>query len=271
MGEQREMAELLQGKRVVVLAGAGCSTESGIPDYRGEGTARRARSPMQFQEFKTSPKARARYWSRSLIGWPKVASASPNPGHIALATLEKNGAIIGTITQNVDGLHQRAGSQSVVELHGRLSEVVCMGCQSAAPRQWVQDKMLEGNPDFQQGAFQVAPDGDADIDDIEGFQYPSCQGCKGALKPNVVFFGECVPRSVVETARNMVNDADALLVVGTSLAVYSGFRFVRQAAERKIPIATINLLPSRGDEFSSVIWREKTGVALPRLTNSLVG
>lgn len=262
----RGLVDLLRGRRVVALAGAGMSTESGIPDYRGPETARRARNPMQARQFFADPGARARYWARSVIGWPRIAQAAPNPAHRALAALEQAGVLGGVITQNVDGLHQAAGSRRVVELHGALARVRCLGCGAGELRASLQERLLAHNPGWDAHAAPLAPDGDADLEAaLSAFRVPGCLACDGVLKPDVVFFGENVPQPVVDAAWAIFDEADALLVVGSSLTVFSGFRFVRRAAERGVPVAIVNLGPTRGDELAALRIDARLGDVLPRL------
>ncbi|MCB9796850.1 MAG: NAD-dependent deacetylase, partial [Alphaproteobacteria bacterium] len=188
------LAQLLRGRRVLALTGAGCSTESGIPDYRGPETARRARNPIRFQDFVKSPEGRQRYWARSFVGWPRIAEARPNAGHRALAALEQRGLLSGLITQNVDRLHQAAGSRAVIELHGALAEVICLGCGRLSKRADLQARLAALNPGFGRRDAEAAPDGDADLIEVTDFQVAGCGQCGGDLKPHVVFFGENVPR-----------------------------------------------------------------------------
>jgi NAD-dependent SIR2 family protein deacetylase len=265
------LADLLRGRRAVALAGAGMSTESGIPDYRGPETARRARNPMQARQFSADPQARARYWARSMLGWPRIAAAHPNDAHKALATLEQHQKLTGVITQNVDGLHQAAGSQRVVELHGALARVRCLDCGAHEPRKSLQERLHAENPDWHAHSAPLAPDGDADLETaLSTFRVPTCLACtSGVLKPDVVFFGENVPRPVVDAAWSLFDEADALLVVGSSLTVYSGFRFVRRAAERGIPVAIVNIGPTRGDEHAALRIDARLGDLLPRLARAL--
>ncbi|UQA55260.1 NAD-dependent protein deacetylase [Polyangium aurulentum] len=266
----RALADLLRGRRAVALAGAGMSTESGIPDYRGPETARRARNPMQARQFLAEPTARARYWARSMLGWPRIDAARPNDAHRALAALERSSALTGVITQNVDGLHQAAGSLRVVELHGALARVRCLDCGAHEPRKALQERLLAENPGWDAQAAPLAPDGDADLEAaLCTFRVPPCLACGGVLKPDVVFFGENVPRHVVDAAWSLFDEADALLVVGSSLTVYSGFRFVRRAAERGIPVAIVNIGPTRGDEHAAVRVDARLGDLLPRLATAL--
>ncbi len=265
------LVNLCAGKKIVVLAGAGLSTESGIPDYRGPETARRARNPMQGRQFVTDYRARARYWARSMNGWPRIAAARPNLGHSALATLERNGQLVGVITQNVDGLHQAAGSQRVVELHGALARVRCLECGQLDSRANVQERLLLSNPDWAGQTAPIAPDGDADLDGalFDEFCVPVCHGCGGVLKPDVVFFGENVSPQVKDNAFALFDEGEVLLVVGSSLTVYSGFRFVRRANERAVPVAIVNLGPTRGDELATLRLDARLGDVLPRFCAAL--
>ena len=267
-----DLADLLTGRRTLVLSGAGVSTESGIPDYRGPASSGRPRNPMRFQQFVGSEDARRRYWSRSLVGWPVVQRAAPNEGHRALAALEQRGVIGGVLTQNVDGLHQAAGSRAVLELHGSLAAVRCLACRRVESRRSLQERMLDLNPSYRTRTVDVAPDGDADVsaDAILGFVVPACTACGGVLKPDVVFFGENVPARRVELAWRMYDGADALVVVGSSLAVFSGFRFVKRAAEEGKPIAIVNDGPTRGDALASLRVAGRLGAVLPELQRSLL-
>jgi len=265
-----KLAELVSGRKVVALTGAGCSTESGIPDYRGEGTRRRARAPVEYREFLRNPEARARYWARSALGWRQFASAPPNPAHQALARLESAERLAGIITQNVDRLHQAAGSRVVIELHGALSQVRCLDCDLVEARQDLQARLLEHNPGFGARVAAPRPDGDAEPEVApDSFEVPGCVRCGGVLKPDVVFFGESVPKSVVADAYSLLDEAEVLLVVGSSLAVFSGYRFVRAAAERRMPIALVNRGESRGDAHAQLKLDALAGVALPALVEIL--
>jgi len=267
------LVEFLQGRRAVVLTGAGCSTESGIPDYRGAGRARRPGTPMLFQEFMGEPQARARYWSRSAVGWPRFSRAGPNAAHHALARMEEAGAIRGVITQNVDGLHQAAGSRRVLDLHGSLARVRCMGCGSTEARNAVQERLRALNPDLGslESEARSAPDGDAQLPAgaWEAFRVPSCRRCHGVLKPDVVFFGENVPRDRLQRAWALYEEGDRLLVVGSSLAVFSGRRFVMRATREGIPVAILNLGPTRGDEWADLKVEGRVGEVLPQVAHRL--
>ena len=250
--------------RIAVLTGAGCSTDSGIPDYRDlEGQWKRS-PPMTFQVFAGSELSRRRYWARSMVGWPVISGAHPNRTHRALAALEARGKATVLITQNVDGLHQRAGSRDVIDLHGRLDRVVCLACKTLSDRAEFQHRLIELNPAWLGYAAHRAPDGDADLDglDFSGFRLPACANCGGALKPDVVYYGESVPRERIDAAMAALHRSDALLVVGSSLMVYSGFRFARTARELGLPIASINLGRSRADEFIDLKVRQRSSQAL---------
>ncbi len=244
------MAEFLGG-RVVVLTGAGLSTDSGIPDYRGPGAP--VRMPMTFQEFTATPDSQRRYWARAHLGWSRIGSAEPNEGHLALARLEAAGRVSFLITQNVDGLHERAGHQRMVALHGRISEVVCLDCGGRTHRTTVQHLLSAANPGWLQQHAHVGarPDGDVDLDETAGFVVPTCEGCGGRLKPDVVFFGENVPRQRVERSYAALDEADALLVAGSSLTVMSGLRFVRYAAKAGLPVVIVNRGVTRGDPLAT--------------------
>lgn len=240
-------------RRLVVLTGAGCSTDSGIPDYRDDAGEWKRSPPMTWQVFTGSEAARCRYWARSFVGWPRIAQARPNPAHAALERLEARGGSRLLITQNVDGLHQKAGSRSVLDLHGRLDRVVCLACTRREPRASFQDRMQAANPGWspRRSEAATAPDGDADLEDLDlaRFRVPDCLGCGGMLKPDVVFFGESVPRDRVEAAMQALAEADGLLVVGSSLMVFSGYRFAREAAARGLPIVAVNRGRSRADHL----------------------
>jgi NAD-dependent SIR2 family protein deacetylase len=243
--------DCLFGGRLVVLSGAGLSTDSGIPDYRGPGS--RARRPMTYQEFLSGPVARQRYWARSHLGWSRMRRAEPNGGHRALARLDPD----LLITQNVDGLHEAAGSRRLVALHGRISEVVCLSCESTTSRTRLEERMAVDNPGFAEAhaAVGTRPDGDVDLDETAGFVVPDCDGCGGVLKPDVVFFGENVPAARVQRCYEAVDALgrdDALLVVGSSLTVMSGLRFVRRAARSGVPVVIVNRGTTRGDELAGV-------------------
>lgn len=240
--------------RLVVLTGAGISTASGIPDYRDEQGAWKRPQPVEFAPFMTQPAVRQRYWARSTVGWQYFGRAQPNEAHHALARLEQRGAVSLLITQNVDGLHAAAGSRNVIDLHGRLDTVRCMACEKRLPRIDLQQRLLALNPSWQHLTARVAPDGDVDLEgrDYSRFVVPGCEHCDGILKPDVVFFGEPVPRDRVDAAFAAVREADALLVIGTSLMVYSGYRFAEAAAAAGKPIAAINLGRTRADHLHAL-------------------
>ena len=264
------LGDLLRDKRVAVLTGAGCSTESGIPDYRGPGTRARARNPMTWADFAASAATRRRYWARAMIGWERFSGAKPNDAHVALATLEARGVVTGVITQNVDRLHHAAGSSRIVELHGALAETRCTACGEREGRTTVQARLFAENPSFAAHG-RMLPDGDAEVPDesIASFVPPSCLTCGGTLRPNVVLFGESVSRDVVDSAFDILDRSDVLLVVGSSLAVYSGYRFVRRAREKSIPIAIINIGPCRGEEIAAVRLSTRAGPTLKALVERL--
>lgn len=236
-------------RRVAVLTGAGCSTASGIPDYRDENGDWKSARPVMFQAFMADLHTRQRYWARSLIGWRRFGKARPNEAHLALAQLERAGGIEMLVTQNVDGLHEAAGSRQVIDLHGRLDKVRCMSCERRSAREEMQERLLALNEPWRHVDAADAPDGDARLEgfDFSQFQVPACEQCGGVLKPDVVFFGESVPRERVEAALQAVERADALLVVGSSLMVYSGYRFAQAASQAGKPIAAVNLGRTRAD------------------------
>ena len=238
---------------VVVLTGAGASTESGIPDYRSPG--RPPHAPLQHREFVTSERARARYWARSAIGWPTLAGAAPNPTHTGIAELEACGRVGALITQNVDGLHLAAGSRRVCELHGSIHRVMCLACGARVPRADVQARLVALNPALGAHAAAPMPDGDAALapELSADLRVPTCDDCGGVLKPDVVLFGDNVQRDTVGRCYDWVETAQLLLVVGSSLAVFSGYRFALRAAERGIPIAIVNLGETRADSIAT--WR----------------
>ena len=250
-----ELVNLLAGQRLVVLTGAGMSTDSGIPDYRGPDSP--PSNPMTIRQFTSDPTYRQRYWARNHVGWRHMHDTLPNAGHRALAGLERAGVVSSVITQNVDMLHTKAGSENVVDLHGTYASVVCLACGFTMTRAELADELEALNPGFleraeQVGGIAVAPDADAMIEDTASFRYVDCPRCGGMLKPDIVYFGESVPKERVAHAYSLVDDADALLVAGSSLTVFSGLRFVRHAAAAGKPIAIINRGPTRGDEFAAV-------------------
>ena len=238
-------------RRLFILAGAGCSVGSGIPDYRDADGAWKRQPPVTYQAFMALEATRQRYWARSLLGWRRIRRARPNDAHRALARLEAMGKSELLLTQNVDRLHQAAGSATVIDLHGRLDRVRCMDCGRLTPREEQQEALSRLNPEWLACEAADAPDGDADLDgvDFSGFVVPSCRRCGGVLKPDVVFFGENVPRPCVEAAARALERADAMLVVGSSLMVYSGFRFVEMATRAGKPVAAVNLGRTRADNL----------------------
>ncbi|GLQ89937.1 NAD-dependent protein deacetylase [Dyella flagellata] len=251
-------------RRLFVLTGAGCSTDSGIPDYRDADGGWKRAQPVTYQAFMGEALTRQRYWARSLIGWQRFGKASPNATHLALARLEQSGKVQLLLTQNVDGLHQQAGNSQVVDLHGRLDSVRCMGCEHRSPRHVLQNALLELNPAWARLDAVDAPDGDADLDghDFSTFDVPACSRCGGILKPDVVFFGENVPRDRVATAMQALEAADAMLVVGSSLMVFSGYRFAHSAAKAGKPIAAVNLGRTRADPLLSLKVEQSCAEAL---------
>lgn len=269
--EMARAIEVLRGHKFVALTGAGCSTESGIPDYRGPKTAERARNPIQYRAFISDAEARRRYWARAVVGWTRFASAQPNEGHRALARLESRGVLSGLITQNVDRLHHLAGSRTVVELHGALHEVQCLECRMIELRDEVQHRLARLNPGFAEQAVELAPDGDAELplELVERFVPVDCLRCRGPLKPRVVFFGESVPGRVVEAAYGLLEGSDALLVAGSSLAVFSGYRFVRAAHKVGKPVVIVNIGSTRGDGEATVKVEGLLGELLPVLEAAL--
>ena len=254
----------IAGKKLLVLTGAGLSTDSGIPDYRGQG--RVAKHPMTYDTFMGSFEAQQRYWARSYVGWSRIASATPNPGHYALTKAEEQGKIAALVTQNVDGLHQAAGSKAVIDLHGRLDQVVCMGCRNSISRLEMDHLLREHNPSLAKDEqIEFTPDGDAEVEGTENFVVPSCNTCDGVYKPDVVFFGESVPVPRVELALAKLAESDVLLVAGTSLTVNSGFRFAKQALKSQKPIVIVNIGPTRADALANVKIEANTSLALERL------
>ncbi|MDR3658533.1 MAG: NAD-dependent deacetylase [Mycobacterium sp.] len=253
--EAPELVALLAGRRVAVLTGAGVSTDSGIPDYRGPDSP--PSSPMTIRQFTVDPVFRQRYWARNHVGWRHMDDTLPNAGHRALAALERAGVVTGIVTQNVDLLHTRAGSRNVVNLHGTYAQVICLGCGHTMTRAALADQLEALNPGFIEraeaaGGLAVAPDADAVIADTASFRYLDCPRCGGMLKPNIVYFGEIVPKEVVAEAYSLVDQSDALLVAGSSLTVFSGYRFVRHAAASGIPIGIVNRGRTRGDDLATV-------------------
>jgi len=264
------LALLARSRRLLVLTGAGCSTESGIPDYRDADGAWKRQQPVQYMDFVRSEGVRRRYWARSFAGWDRFWRAEPNATHRALARLEEASIVHWLITQNVDGLHQRAGSRRVTDLHGRLDAVQCLACRARQPREAFQAALERLNPGWHHAAG-VAPDGDADLEgvDFAAFAIPACAACGGILKPAVVFFGESVPPDRVASSLARLDEADALLVVGSSLMVRSGYRFATAAADRGIPVAAVNLGRTRADDLLAVKVAGRCGEVLSQVTAAL--
>ena len=253
--EAPELVALLQDRRTAVLTGAGMSTDSGIPDYRGPDSP--PSNPMTIRQFTSDAAFRQRYWARNHLGWRHMDQTMPNAGHRALAALQRAGIVNGVITQNVDLLHTKAGSPGVIDLHGSYARVVCLDCGHTMTRTALADLLEQANPGFAAraatlGGIAVAPDADAIVSDTASFRIVDCPHCGGMLKPDIVYFGESVPKARVDQAYSLVDAADALLVAGSSLTVYSGFRFVRHAAAKGMPIAIVNLGPTRGDDLADV-------------------
>jgi NAD-dependent SIR2 family protein deacetylase len=265
------LVDLVASGGVLVLSGAGLSTESGIPDYRGPtGLARKA-SPMTYQTFTGSAGARRRYWARSYLGWRHIAAAVPNQGHRAVAELSRRGLLTGIITQNVDGLHQAAGASGVTELHGSLHRVLCLSCGQRTSRTELDRRLAAANPDWDAEAALINPDGDAVLaaEATESFQVADCSGCQGVLKPDVVFFGENVPRPRTEACYALVEQASALIVLGSSLTVMSGFRYVRHAATLDRPVVIVNQGTTRGDPYATATIDAPLGPTLSELAGHL--
>jgi NAD-dependent SIR2 family protein deacetylase len=265
---------LHQHRRVLVLTGAGLSTASGIPDYRDKDCVRRGRAPIQGPDFRKSEAVRRRYWARSMAGWPTLAQAAPNVAHQALAGLEQAGRIASIITQNVDGLHQRAGSSELIELHGNIHYVICLDCGSRHERGAIQQWLRAANPALAAAAHahgeivpETRPDGDAEVEleALQEFHVPVCADCGGTLQPDVIFFGDNIPAQRTAQALQWAEQADALLVVGSSLMVFSGYRFCKLAAQANKPIAAINLGKTRADELIGLKIEASAGDVLPLL------
>jgi NAD-dependent SIR2 family protein deacetylase len=267
-----ELAALVRPGGVVVLSGAGLSTESGIPDYRGPTGLARARAPMTYQAFVADPAARQRYWARSHLGWRQIAQATPNAGHRAVAGLERLGLADGVVTQNVDGLHQRAGARAVLELHGNLATVRCLDCGTRSTRQELDGRLDAANPGWRAGVVAVLrPDGDAEPggDAVDRFRTVDCRACGGMLKPDVVFFGENVPAERVDESYRLVAAARLLLVLGSSLTVMSGHRFVLRASKLGVPVAIVNQGATRGDVHAVLTVDQPLGLVLPGMMDRL--
>ena len=269
-----ELLALLRGRRIAGLTGAGISTDSGIPDYRGPDSP--PANPMTIRQFVTSREYRQRYWARNHLGWRHMAATEPNAGHRALAELEHAGIVSGVITQNVDLLHTKAGSRCVINLHGTHAQVVCLDCGHTMSRAALAEMLEAANPGFTEhaekvGGMAVAPDADAVVADTASFTFIDCPACDGMLKPNIVYFGESVAKEVVDQAYSLVESCDVLLVAGSSLTVFSGYRFVRHAAARSIPIAIINRGPTRGDDLATIKLEAGCSPILALLADELAG
>ena len=254
-------------QRLLVITGAGISTDSGIPDYRDRDGAWKRPQPMTFQAFTGSEAARRRYWARSLVGWQRFGQARPNAAHHALAALQRQGRVQVLVTQNVDGLHQQAGSTGVIDLHGRLDTVICLGCGQRSARADFQQQLTAANPAWVDLPAGIAPDGDADLDEVDfsSFLVPACPQCGGMLKPDVVFFGESVPRQRVDAVQGHLSQSDGVLVVGSSLMVWSGFRFVKAAAASGLPIAILNRGATRADALATLKCEDDIAAVLALL------
>ncbi|XP_069475846.1 NAD-dependent protein lipoamidase sirtuin-4, mitochondrial [Ambystoma mexicanum] len=259
---------IANSRKLFVMTGAGISTESGIPDYRSEGVglyARTARRPIQHTEFVRSASARQRYWARNFVGWPQFSSHQPNEAHLALSNWERQKRLHWLVTQNVDSLHSKAGTQRLTELHGTTHRVLCLGCGACSPRSELQDRFMSMNPTWAAEARGVAPDGDVFLEDeqVQSFRVPSCAECGGTLKPDVTFFGDNVNRDKVLFVHERLEECDAVLVVGSSLQVYSGYRFIVAAHEQKLPTAILNIGPTRADHLASIKANSRCGSVLP--------
>ncbi|MCP3803054.1 NAD-dependent protein deacetylase [Allokutzneria sp. A3M-2-11 16] len=266
-----DVAEVVAAGGVLVLSGAGLSTESGIPDYRGDTGSLNRHTPMTYQEFVDSVDGRQRYWARSHLGWRTIARARPNSGHLAVAELQARGHLGAVLTQNVDGLHQAAGATGVVELHGSLDRVICLGCKRISPREDLDRRLRAANPGFTAETTRINPDGDVDLPAaaVRGFALVDCASCGGVLKPDVVFFGENVPAARVRQCYDLVDAAEAVLVLGSSLTVMSGLRFVRHAAKAGKPVLIINQGRTRGDRHARGRVDMPLGIALTDLARRL--
>ena len=268
----QQLTDFVQtNKPLFVLTGAGCSTQSGIPDYRDINGAWKHAQPVQYQDFMQRHTARQRYWARSMLGYPRVVNAKPNLAHQALAELERTGLVSSLVTQNVDGLHQKAGQRNVIELHGSLAATRCMDCGDRYSRKLIQARLVEANAGFTQQCAELAPDGDVRLEkvDISEFTVPDCTRCNGTLKPDVVFFGESVPKQRVSVAFSSLQRASGMIVIGSSLVVYSGYRFCRFAQTNNIPIAAINLGYTRADDQLTLKLEFNCAQTLSQLVNAV--
>jgi len=272
--EAPELVALLAGRRVAVLTGAGMSTDSGIPDYRGPDSP--PSNPMTIRQFTSDPVFRQRYWARNHVGWRHMDDTLPNAGHRALAALEDASVVSGVITQNVDLLHTKAGSRNVINLHGTYAEVICLSCGHTLSRVALAERLEALNPGFIEraeaiGGLAVAPDADAFVADTASFRYLDCPRCAGMLKPDIVYFGESVPKEIVDQAYSLIDRSEVLLVAGSSLTVFSGYRFVRHAAARDIPVAIVNRGRTRGDDLAAVKVDGGCSELLALLASELTG
>ncbi|XP_053325861.1 NAD-dependent protein lipoamidase sirtuin-4, mitochondrial [Spea bombifrons] len=261
---------LSRSQKLFVMTGAGISTESGIPDYRSEGVglySRTERRPIQHAEFVRSEAARRRYWARNFVGWPQFSSHQPNKAHMALYNWERAGRIHWLVTQNVDALHTKAGQRRMSELHGCTHRVVCLCCQAVSERSKLQERFMVLNPSWKEDSHGVAPDGDVFLTDeqVANFRVPECENCGGILKPQVTFFGDTVSQDLVSFLYDRLGQTDAMLVAGSSLQVYSGYRFVLKAKEKGIPIAILNIGPTRADHLAAVKVNSRCGDVLPHI------
>ncbi|KAH8329871.1 hypothetical protein KR067_006088 [Drosophila pandora] len=261
---------LLSKPNVLVLTGAGISTESGIPDYRSEGVGLYARTnhkPIQHMEFVKSSAVRKRYWARNFVGWPSFSATQPNATHHALARFEREQRVQAVVTQNVDRLHTKAGSKQVVEVHGSGYVVKCLSCEYRIDRHEFQSILSSLNPAFQDAPDMIRPDGDVEIptEYIDNFRIPECPDCGGDLKPEIVFFGDSVPRARLDEIAALVYNSDGLLVLGSSLLVFSGYRVVLQTKDLKLPVAIVNIGDTRADHLADIKISAKCGDVLPKL------
>ena len=268
-----QLGEWIAEGGVVVLSGAGLSTDSGIPDYRGPSGSARRSTPMTYQTFTRDPIARRRYWARSHLGWRMIGQARPNEGHLSVARMQEQGVVDGIVTQNVDGLHQAAGARDVVELHGNLNRISCLDCGTLTPREELGGRLDAANPSFAGVASAFNADGDAELADesLDGFIVVDCRDCGGMLKPDVVYFGETVPADRVARSFELVESARTLLVLGSSLTVMSGRRFVLRAAKLGIRVAIVNRGVTRGEPYAGIVVDAPLGIVLPHLAAQPTG
>ncbi len=266
----KDLQDVIAHGDVLVLSGAGLSTESGIPDYRGPSGAARPATPMTYQAFTGSAEARQRYWARSHLGWRVIARAAPNAGHLAVTRFQQAGLLSGVVTQNVDGLHQAGGAEDVLELHGALDRVVCLECRALSTRDALEVRLDAANPAFAHRPVALKPDGDVDLHDVHDFVVVDCSDCGGLLKPDVVFFGETVPRDRVDATFTRLDASSALLVLGSSLTVMSGYRFVLHAAKHGIPVVIVNQGPTRADAQATLRVDAPLGATLTELADHMV-